>query len=141
MVEHGNAGAAAAAPIARDIMIDVLQRDPGGRDELPGAQVAQREATTMREGRLWRETSFDLGAKVWQVNWLYVLLLCALAGIGYVALFSAAGGAPEPYASRHVLRFAAGLVLMIGIALVDIRFIARLAWPSLSGRRWCCWCW
>jgi penicillin-binding protein 2 len=45
VVEHGNAGAAAAAPIARDIMIDVLQRDPGGRDELPGAQVAQREVT------------------------------------------------------------------------------------------------
>jgi rod shape determining protein RodA len=83
----------------------------------------------MREGRLWRETSFDVGAKVWQVNWLYVALLCALAGIGYVALLSAAGGAPEPYAARHVLRFAAGLVLMIGIALVDIRFIARLAWP------------
>ena len=69
-------------------------------------------------------------AKVWQVNWLYVLLLCALAGVGYAALYSAAGGAPEPYASRHVLRFAAGLVLMIGIALVDIRFIARLAWPT-----------
>jgi rod shape determining protein RodA len=84
----------------------------------------------MRDGRLWRDTSFDLGAKVWQVNWLYVALLCALAGIGYVALFSAAGGAPEPYAARHVLRFATGLVLMIGIALIDIRFIARLAWPS-----------
>ncbi len=84
----------------------------------------------MREGRIWRETSFDLGAKVWQVSWLYVLLLCALAGIGYAALYSAAGGAPEPYASRHVLRFATGLVLMIGIALVDIRFIARLSWPS-----------
>ncbi len=84
----------------------------------------------MREGRLWRETSFDLGAKVWQVNWLYVALLCALAGVGYTALFSAAGGAPEPYAARHVLRFATGLVLMIGIALVDIRFIARLAWPA-----------
>jgi rod shape determining protein RodA len=84
----------------------------------------------MREGRLWRQTSFDLGIKVWQVNWLYVALLCALAGVGYAALFSAAGGDPEPYASRHVLRFATGLVLMIGIALVDIRFIARLAWPS-----------
>jgi rod shape determining protein RodA len=83
----------------------------------------------MREGRLWRQPSFDLGAKVWQISWLYVLLLCALAGVGYVALYSAGGGAPEPYASRHVLRFAAGLVLMIGIALVDIRFIARLAWP------------
>ena len=86
----------------------------------------------MREGRLWRETSFDLGAKIWQVNWLYVLLLCGLAGVGYAALYSAAGGAPEPYASRHVLRFATGLVLMIGIALVDIRFIARLAWPSYA---------
>jgi rod shape determining protein RodA len=84
----------------------------------------------MREGRLWREASFDLGAKVWQINWLYVLLLCALAGVGYLALFSAAGGEPEPYAARHVLRFAAGLVLMIGIALIDIRVIARLAWPS-----------
>jgi rod shape determining protein RodA len=84
----------------------------------------------MRDGRLWLQTSFGLGAKVWQVNWLYVLLLCALAGVGYAALYSAAGGAPEPYATRHVLRFVAGLVLMIAIALVDIRFIAKLAWPS-----------
>jgi penicillin-binding protein 2 len=40
VVEHGNAGAAAAGPIARDIMMDTLQRDPGGRDTLPAAQVA-----------------------------------------------------------------------------------------------------
>jgi rod shape determining protein RodA len=84
----------------------------------------------MREGRLWRDASFDLGAKLWRVSWLYVLLLCALAGVGYAALYSAAGGAPEPFASRHALRFAAGLVLMIGIAMVDIRVIARLAWPT-----------
>ena len=45
VVEHGNAGAAAAAPIARDIMKDTLQRDPGGRDEVPGARVAQREVS------------------------------------------------------------------------------------------------
>jgi rod shape determining protein RodA len=86
----------------------------------------------MREGRLWRETSFGLGAKVWQINWLYVLLLCGLAGVGYLALYSAAGGSPEPYATRHVMRFAVGLLLMIGIAMVDIRFIARLAWPSYA---------
>jgi len=84
----------------------------------------------MREGRLWRETSFGIGAKVWQVNWLYVMLLCALAAVGYVALYSAAGGSAEPYASRHVMRFAAGLLLAIGIAMVDIRLIARFAWPS-----------
>jgi penicillin-binding protein 2 len=45
VVEHGNAGAAMAGPIARDIMSDALQRDPAGRDELPGAQVAQREVS------------------------------------------------------------------------------------------------
>lgn len=84
----------------------------------------------MREGRLWLQTSFGLGGKLFQVNWLYVLLLCSLAAVGYTALYSAAGGSAEPYASRHVLRFAAGLVLMIAIAMVDIRFIARLAWPS-----------
>jgi penicillin-binding protein 2 len=42
VVEHGNAGALAAAPVARDIMIDTLQRDPAERDEQPAARVAQR---------------------------------------------------------------------------------------------------
>ncbi|HTB43731.1 MAG TPA: rod shape-determining protein RodA [Acetobacteraceae bacterium] len=79
--------------------------------------------------RLLRETSFGLTAKLWQINWLYILLLCALAGVGYTALYSAAGGSPEPYADRHVMRFAAGLVLMVGVALVDIRVIQKLAWP------------
>jgi penicillin-binding protein 2 len=40
VVEHGNAGAAMAAPMARDIMADVLNRDPSGRNDTPPAQVA-----------------------------------------------------------------------------------------------------
>jgi rod shape determining protein RodA len=86
----------------------------------------------MMDRRLLRETSFGLTAKLWQINWFYVLLLCALAGVGYTALYSAAGGSPEPYADRHVMRFAAGLVLMIGVALVDIRIIQKLAWPTYA---------
>ncbi|MDE2514705.1 MAG: rod shape-determining protein RodA [Rhodospirillales bacterium] len=82
----------------------------------------------MMERRLLREAPFDAAAKLWRVNWLYVLLLCALSGVGYVALYSAGGG-PEPYASRHVLRFAAALVLMLAVAMTDIRLIAKLAWP------------
>jgi rod shape determining protein RodA len=46
-----------------------------------------------------------------------------------MALYSAGGG-PEPYASKHILRFGFGVVLMLCIAMVDIRFIARLAWPA-----------
>src|SRR6202011_4417460 len=45
------------------------------------------------------------------------------------ALYSAAGGSADPYASRQLIRFVVGLALMLCIALVDIRFIARLAWP------------
>jgi rod shape determining protein RodA len=84
----------------------------------------------MSDRRLIREASFDLTGKLFRISWLYVLLLCGLAGVGYAALFSAAGGAPEPYAARHAMRFAFGLVLMVGIALIDIRFLARLAWPT-----------
>jgi rod shape determining protein RodA len=86
----------------------------------------------MSDRRLIRETSFDLTGKLFRVSWLYVLLLCALASVGYAALYSAAGGAAEPYAKQHIIRFAFGLVLMLGIALVDIRFLARLAWPSYA---------
>ncbi len=74
------------------------------------------------------EPSFGITTKLWQISWTYVLLLCALAGVGYVALYSAAGGSPEPYASRHIIRFAFGLVMMLCMALVDIRFIARLSY-------------
>ena len=82
----------------------------------------------MSERRLYGEASFGLISKFWSINWIYVLLLCALATVGYAALYSAAGGAAEPYAAKHGLRFAFGLMLMLGIALVDIRIIARLSW-------------
>ena len=84
----------------------------------------------MMDRRLIREASFDWGAKLWQINWLYVLLLCALAGVGYVALYSAGGGSAEPYAGRHVIRFSIGVVMMLTIALIDIRVLARFAWPA-----------
>ena len=78
------------------------------------------------------EPSFGLMTKVWQVSWFYVLLLCLLAGVGYTALYSAGGG-PEPYASKHILRFGFGLVMMLSIAMVDIRFIARFSYPIYAG--------
>ena len=80
------------------------------------------------ERRLIRaEPSFGLTTKLWQISWLYVLLLCALASVGYLALYSAAG-APEPYASKHIIRFGFGLVMMLCIAVTDIRFIARFSY-------------
>jgi len=42
VIEHGNAGADVAAPLARDIMRDTLQRDPARRQVAPGQSVALR---------------------------------------------------------------------------------------------------
>ncbi len=42
VVEHGNAGAATAGPVARDIMAETLRRDPANRTEPQGARVADR---------------------------------------------------------------------------------------------------
>lgn len=84
----------------------------------------------LTDKRLLRpEPSFGLLAKLWRVSWLYVLLIAALAGVGYAALYSVAGGAPRPYAAPQTARFAAGLLMMLGLALTDIRILARLAWP------------
>jgi rod shape determining protein RodA len=47
--------------------------------------------------------------------------------VGYVALYSAGGGNPDLYATKHALRFGFCLVLMLCIGLVDIRLIAKLA--------------
>jgi len=42
VVEHGNAGADVAAPIARDIMMDALTRDPANRTPPTPQQVAEK---------------------------------------------------------------------------------------------------
>ena len=81
---------------------------------------------------LLRENGTGVLEKFWRIPWLYVLLLCAVAGVGYVALYSAGGGAPEPYAQRHAIRFGFSLVLMLCIAMIDIRLILRFAWVGYA---------
>ena len=44
VVEHGNAGGAAAAPLARDIMTEVLRRDPANQQDDGPAQVADAKS-------------------------------------------------------------------------------------------------
>ena len=170
VVEHGNAGAEAAAPIARDLMMADAARDPAGRSQPPtaaGPSVAEAdagrrqrarhrraEAHAMMPQRLWRERSLDLTAKFLQVNWLYVLLLCALAGVGYVALYSAGGGAaPVCHAARHALRRragadaghrhgghppdpAAGLAALRRLRLALLVAVARFGHVGKGAQRW-----
>jgi rod shape determining protein RodA len=88
---------------------------------------------TFERRLLTRDRGNGLLQKLWQIPWSFVLLLCAVAAVGYVALYSAGGGAAEPYAAKHALRFGFGVVMMLSIALADIRFIARFAWVGYAG--------
>lgn len=72
--------------------------------------------------------NLTLGRKVWQIHWLFVLLVCAAAAIGVAMLYSAANGSFEPWAKRQVVRFAIGLTIMLVVAVVDIRFWFKYAY-------------
>jgi rod shape determining protein RodA len=64
-----------------------------------------------------------------KLSWSLVALLTILAGIGLIALYSAAGGSWSPWASRQFMHFCIGMVFMLVIAMVNIRWWYRLAWP------------
>lgn len=63
------------------------------------------------------------------LHWGIMLLLCSVAGVGFLALYSAAGGSVEPWAQRQGMRFLIGMCVLVVVALVDTRWFFRLAWP------------
>jgi rod shape determining protein RodA len=69
-----------------------------------------------------------LREKLWQVRWLFVLLLCATGGIGIGMLYSAAGGSFSPWAIRQFVRLIVCLALMLAIAVTDVRLWLRYAY-------------
>ncbi|RMF11336.1 MAG: rod shape-determining protein RodA [Alphaproteobacteria bacterium] len=74
-----------------------------------------------------------LFTKFGELNWFVVLLITAIACVGFVMLYSVAGGSIEPWASRQMIRFAVGLVLMIAVALTSLRFWVSAAYPIYLG--------
>lgn len=60
--------------------------------------------------------------KLTQLNWAIFLLVLLISAIGWGLLVSAAGGDPGIWASKQVIRFAVGALIMLIIALVDLRW-------------------
>jgi rod shape determining protein RodA len=69
------------------------------------------------------------GEKLLSLNWFFILLVSALAGVGVASLYSVAGGAMEPWAETHVIRYCIGLGVLFTVALIDIRVWMRAALP------------
>ncbi len=76
-----------------------------------------------------RQQDMTLLQKLRNVNWLLVLLICVTASYGFAMLYSAAGGSVDPWVTRQSARFGMGLVMMLFVAMVDLRFWMRIAYP------------
>lgn len=69
-------------------------------------------------------------AKLARISWSSIVLVLALAAIGVATLYSVAGGSFDPWAQRHGLRCAAGLAVLLAVALVPVRFWKSAAVPA-----------
>ncbi|ETW11972.1 rod shape-determining protein RodA [Roseivivax marinus] len=65
--------------------------------------------------------------KVLYLNWPIILLLSAVAGVGFLMLYSVAGGSFTPWAEPQMKRYILGLLVMFMVALVPIWF-----WRNMS---------
>ncbi|WP_372992838.1 rod shape-determining protein RodA [Sulfitobacter sp.] len=67
-------------------------------------------------------------AKILHLNWPLTILLATVSGVGFLMLYSVAGGTFTPWAEPQMKRFALGLGLMITVAMVPIWM-----WRNLAG--------
>jgi rod shape determining protein RodA len=67
--------------------------------------------------------------KFGEIDWIFCLTLCLIAGAGAVMLFSIAGSSWEPWALPHLIRFGLFFAIMIVLSLIDLRVWFALAYP------------
>jgi rod shape determining protein RodA len=70
-----------------------------------------------------------LVVKFGQIDWVLAFMLCLLAASGGLMLYSIAGGAWKPWAAPQMIRFGLCLLLMLALALVDLRVWFIAAYP------------
>ena len=70
-----------------------------------------------------------LSVKLTQIDWRFTGLLCVVAGIGALMLYSVAKGSWEPWAAKHLIRFGILLVVMLLLSMVHLKWWFRLSYP------------
>lgn len=67
--------------------------------------------------------------KLLDLHWPLLLAVTAISSIGFLMLFSVAGGSLEPWAMRQIVRFLVGLGILVVFAMIDIRIWMAVAYP------------
>ena len=81
----------------------------------------------------FRNQTLTIREKLANLSFSYLLLIIMLASIGIIMLYSAANGNWSPWALNQLARFAVGFVLMLFLALTDIRLLMRFAYVFYFG--------
>ncbi len=68
--------------------------------------------------------------KLSRLHWPLIILLTMIAGAGVITLYSVAEGNWQPWAIKHGLRYLAALGILVGVAMVPIRYWMALAYPT-----------
>ena len=72
-----------------------------------------------------------LPVKLTQIDWTFCLLLAAIASAGGLMLYSIGGGW-SPWAWKHLALFVVCFLLMIALAMVDVRVWFAAAYPTYA---------
>jgi rod shape determining protein RodA len=67
--------------------------------------------------------------KLLDVNWGLVLLVTLIACVGFAMQYSVADGHFHPWALPQMERFAVGIIILVVVALIDIRVWMSVAYP------------
>ncbi|HEX6858605.1 MAG TPA: rod shape-determining protein RodA [Caulobacteraceae bacterium] len=70
-----------------------------------------------------------LVVKFGQMDWTLALAVSLIAVVGGVMLFSIAGSNWDPWAARHLIRYALCFALMVALAMCDLRIWFTMAYP------------
>jgi rod shape determining protein RodA len=82
----------------------------------------------MRQSLDFGRPQLSVVEKLLNINWGLVLLLSAIACVGFAMLYSAANGSWSPWANKQAMRFAVSVCIMVAVALVDIKNWLRVAY-------------
>lgn len=75
-----------------------------------------------------RRENMNLYDKLLSISWPFLLLITMTACVGFVSLYSAAGGSLEPWAGKQMMRFVIGMCGLIITAMIDIRIWMKFAY-------------
>jgi rod shape determining protein RodA len=70
-----------------------------------------------------------LVVKIGEIDWTFCFLVCLIAAMGGLMLYSIANASWKPWAMAHMIRFGVCLGLMLVLAVVDVRVWFASAYP------------